>query len=174
MNTLLALETKRLNIRQYQLSDAAFIYSVMNDEDFIRFIGDRGIRDEANAIANVIEPTQAGYKTLGFGMLVVEEKSSGEKVGLAGILKRDFLDYPDIGYAFAPSGRGKGYALEATQALMQAAKTQHVADKITAIVDPTNASSISLLKKLGFEYEGDDVAGVDSPVHLYCFALGNA
>ncbi|MCY7295693.1 GNAT family N-acetyltransferase [Alteromonas sp. a30] len=167
MNTLLALETQRLNLRQYRLDDAAFIHSVMNDADFIRFIGDRGIVDEASAISKVIEPTLSGYKTLGFGMLVVEEKSSGEKVGLAGILKRDFLDYPDLGYAFAKAGRGKGYALEATQALMQTAKQQNVADKIVAIVDPANASSIALLEKLEFRYENEEVKGIEGPVHLY-------
>lgn len=171
MNSLLALETPRLILRKYQKEDAAFVYTLMNDADFIRFIGDRNIQDEAAALSQIIEPAIKAYDDIGMGMLVVIQKETQKPVGLAGMLQRDFLPEPDIGYAFSASSRGQGFAFEATQALMDVAKESRFSVKINAIVHPDNASSIGLLKKLGFEFVADAVEGAPSPTYLFTQAV---
>ncbi len=167
MNSLLGLETARLILRKYQKEDAAFVVDIMGDADFIRYIGDRNIHDEATAISQVIEPAFQSYDELGIGMLMVIDKATQTPIGLAGMLKRDFLPHPDIGYAFSSAFRGKGFAFEATQGLMETAKAVNLSDTISAIVDPDNVSSIRLLEKLGFAFVSDSVEGTKSPTHLF-------
>jgi len=52
-------------------------------------------------------------------MAAVRRRDNGETVGMCGLVNRDSLDDIDIGYAFLPSARGKGYALEAAMAVMK-------------------------------------------------------
>ena len=52
-----------------------------------------------------------------------------------------------------PQFRGKGYAFEATKAVYDYGYKDLKLDKIVAIVNPDNPSSIKLLSKLGLEFE---------------------
>lgn len=167
MNTLLSLETPRLLLRKLQLSDASFLVELMNDPDWLRFIGDRNIKTEDDAIAHIQDVPYPMYAEHNLGMLVVVRKDTQQAIGMAGILVRDFLDYPDIGYAFLPNGRGLGFAKEATEHLMQTAKEQLDSMNIQAIVNPENEASINLLKNLGFMFVADKLEGSDLPTHIY-------
>lgn len=171
-NTLLSLETPRLSLRKFEPSDASFLVKLMNDPDWIRFIGDRNIHSEADAIAHINEIPIPMYAEYQFGMLMVIRKDTQNIIGVAGILKRDFLEHPDLGYAFLPEGRGRGFALEAAQHLMETAKSQLSSNSthencVQAIVNPDNTASIALLKKLGFVFIADKLEGSHLPTHIY-------
>lgn len=66
-------------------------------------------------------------------------------------LKRDQLAYPDLGFAFLPEFQGKGYAFEASKALINWASKNLKSNYVLAITSQTNQRSIKLLDKLGFE-----------------------
>jgi ribosomal-protein-alanine N-acetyltransferase len=72
---------------------------------------------------------------------------------MCGILKRDELPQPDIGFAFLPDFWNKGFALEAAAAVLQDARERLKLDRILAITTPDNESSIKLLQKLGLKFE---------------------
>ena len=74
-------------------------------------------------------------------------------IGMAGLLKRDTLDHPDLGYALLPEHVGQGLAREATEAVMAYAQSALHLTRIAAIVNPDNARSIRLLEHLGFAFE---------------------
>ena len=169
MNTLLSMETPRLLLRKFELADARFLVQLMNDPDWLRFIGDRNMHSEEDAITHINEVPFPMYTEYGFGMLMVIRKDTLQTVGVAGILKRDFLEHPDIGYAFLPEGRGQGFALEATQYLMETATHQLEPCIVQAIVNPDNAASIALLKKLGFEFIADQLESSAQPTHVYVY-----
>ena len=73
-------------------------------------------------------------------------------VGIAGLYRRDFLPYFDLGFAFLTAEQGKGYAFEACKAVMAAAKTTHGVDRLLALVQATNLRSVRLLTRLGFAF----------------------
>lgn len=147
------LETDRLILCKLTLDDAPFILELLNDPAFLRFIGDRGVRtldDARNYIAN---GPMDSYEKHGFGLYLTKLKDSDTPIGICGLLKRDFLEDADIGFAFLPEFTGKGYGFESAAAVMEYGKTVLGLKRIVAITAPDNVASIKLLEKLGLRFE---------------------
>jgi RimJ/RimL family protein N-acetyltransferase len=83
----------------------------------------------------------------------VELKEGGIPIGICGPLKRETLEYPDIGFAFLPSFWQRGYAFEAASGVMSYARDVLGLNEIAAITSPGNEPSIKLLEKLGFQFQ---------------------
>lgn len=143
------LETERLLLRQLTTEDAPFIIDLVNSPGWLKYIGNRHVRTVAQAEDYLINGPLTSYKVNGFGLYLVEQKADQSPIGLCGLLKRDTLDHPDIGFAFLPAFTGKGYAVETVRALMEFAKNTLKLPIIYAIVLPTNQASLKLLKKIG-------------------------
>jgi len=157
------LETERLRLRPFSLEDAPFAMALVNDPDWLRYIGDRNVRTIQDAESYLRKGPVAMYERLGLGMLVVVLKSTGEPIGTCGLIRRDTLDDVDIGFAFLPAHRGRGYALEAAKAVLEHGRRDHGLGRIVAIVSRDNERSIRLLETLGLRFErtirmpGDEV-----------------
>ncbi len=93
------------------------------------------------------------YERHGVGSLVVELRETGEALGICGLIKRDSLEHMDIGFAFLPQHRAKGYALESAAACMEHGRRVLGQERIVAIVTAENGSSVRLLEKLGMRFE---------------------
>jgi RimJ/RimL family protein N-acetyltransferase len=165
----MALATARLRLRAFTTQDARFIVELVNDADWLRFIGDKGVRTEEDARRYLAEGPLASYATHGFGLLAVED-ADGRPAGMCGILKRDTLPEPDLGFAFLPWARGRGYASEAARAVLDAARAAGHR-RLLAIVTPGNARSIAVLENAGFAFERDLPAGDGTPVRVYAVRL---
>ena len=146
------LETERLVLRWLGDEDAEFIVELMNDPDWLRFIGDRGIRTADDARRYVATGPAAMIARLGFGMYAVELKETGAPIGICGLVEREWLEAVDLGFAFLPRFRGTGYAREAAAATLDYARTTLGLDAILAIVSPENHDSVRLLTKLGMDF----------------------
>ena len=59
-------------------------------------------------------------------------------------------DAVELGYTIFPPFRGRGYATEATSALIDWAHEQHRIRRFLASIGPDNAPSLALVRKLGF------------------------
>jgi len=153
-NFLNLIETEHLGLREMQDSDAPFYLEMLSDPDFKSNIGDRGLITLEDALKHMKDRVYASYEAHGFGMYLVSLKSNDEAIGMAGLVKRDFLDYVDLGYAFLPRGRGRGFAAEAAAACVEMAAEHFGIVRLAAITDPDNLSSIRVLDKLGFTMEG--------------------
>lgn len=148
------IETPRLALRPLSLEDAGFILELLNDADFLRYIGDKGVRTRQDAEGYIRSGPMDSHARLGFGLDCVELQGGSEPIGLCGLLKREWLEHVDLGFAFLPRFRGHGYAVEAGAAVLAWAR-QHVAPRrVLAITTPDNAASIAVLGKLGFRAEG--------------------
>jgi RimJ/RimL family protein N-acetyltransferase len=147
------IETARLRLREMNPErDASFVLEALNEAAFVRNVGDRGVRSEAEA-AEYIRVRMAGdYERLGFGMWLVELRDTGEAVGMCGLLKRDTLEDVDIGFTFLERFWSKGYAFEAASAVMDFGWTAAKLPRIVAITAPDNTSSMRLLEKLGLRF----------------------
>lgn len=147
---MLPLRTARLTIRELDEADAAFLLELLNEPGFINFIGDRGVRTIEDALAYLHNGPQAMIAQHGYGLWRVALPDSDEPIGICGILKRDTLPNPDLGYALLSRHEGHGYALEAAAATLRAAREHFGIGRVLAITHPGNAGSIRLLRKLGF------------------------
>ena len=147
------LETERLNLRRLTIDDGTFILVLVNDPDWLRFIGDRGVRTLEDARTYLLNGPLAMYARTGFALYAVELKSDGTPIGLCGLIQREGLDDVDIGFAYLPQFRAHGYAYEATSALLAYGRREFGLRRIVAITSPDNERSIQLLEKLGFVFE---------------------
>jgi RimJ/RimL family protein N-acetyltransferase len=88
-----------------------------------------------------------------FAKQAIVELSSGIVVGYTGV---DWIDldgrrWLEWGYRLVPAARGKGYATEATTALMATAAAEFSGD-LLAIIRPDNRPSRNVCQKLGFKF----------------------
>jgi len=108
------------------------------------------VRTREDAIRYLKNGPMASYQRHGFGLNAVLVKEYDTPIGLCGLLKREELEAPDIGYAFLDNFCGKGYALEAAKSVLTHTLKSHALPNILAMTLPENASSKRLLSKLGF------------------------
>ena len=145
-------ETDRLILRELTVEDAPFILELVNDPDWRHFIGDRGIRTLVEAGAYILGGPVAMYRRLGFGLWHVALKDQ-TPIGICGLIKHDTLDHVDLGFAFLPGFRGRGYAYEAAAASLAYGREILCLDWIVATTTLDNAASGRLLERLGFRFE---------------------
>lgn len=148
----LIAETARLRLRHLAETDAAFMLALLNEPAFHEHIGDRGVRTPEQARDYLRDAPIASYARHGYGLYAVE-RQDGELIGICGLVKRDALPEPDIGFAFLAAHEGQGYAREAAQAVLDHARGVLGLANVLAIVTPANARSIRLLEKLGLQFQ---------------------
>jgi ribosomal-protein-alanine N-acetyltransferase len=154
------LETPRLRLRELVAADAPFVLDLLTDPDFVRHIGDRGVRDLDTAKTYIADGPQASYAAHGFGLWLAELRETGEPAGMCGLLKRDVLEDADMGYAWLPAFRGRGLALEAAVATLQYAFALLRLPRVLAIVSQDNVASQKLLARVGMAKQGvRDIGG---------------
>lgn len=141
-------------LRRLTPDDALFMLLLLNDESFVHFVGDRGLRTEDDARAYLLNGPIASYERHGYGMYLTALKSDGRPAGICGLVRRDVLDAPDVGFAFLPEYRRLGYAHESASAVMAYARSSLGIGRVVAIVDPRNDRSVRLLEKLGMRRAG--------------------
>jgi RimJ/RimL family protein N-acetyltransferase len=143
------LRTERIDLRPFTAADAAFIVALVNDPQWLRFIGDRHVADEASARAWIENRLVAAYRTHGFGLWAMQRRADAELLGMCGLVQRDGLPEIDLGYALLPHHRGRGYAREAGAACLSHAAAVLGRRRVLAITDPLNERSIRVLASLG-------------------------
>src|SRR5882672_9250334 len=136
------LETSRLLLRHLSLDDAAFIHELVNDRDWLAYIGDRNVRTLEDARAYIESGPMEMVRRLGFGLHCVELKESGDAIGICGLIKRDALPDVDLGYALLSRFRGHGYVHEAARAVLAQARSEFGFSRVLAIVSPENERSL--------------------------------
>ncbi|WDS36109.1 GNAT family N-acetyltransferase [Pseudoxanthomonas sp.] len=151
----LVLRTQRLELHFFTDSDrdAALMLAVLNDPDFIHHVRDSGVRELEQARAAARTGPMAFRQANGLGLCRVTETATGRDLGQLGIVTREGLPAPDLGYGFLPAARGQGYAVEAGRAVVDYARDTLKLPRLLAIVSPTNAPSLAVLGKLGFRFE---------------------
>jgi len=163
------MKSQRLCFRKPDESDSEFIYSLVNDPDWLKYIGDRKVNNQEDAVSFITENLSAQHQDERLGLKIcclrlsylsgeTENKETENKdtpIGVCGLLKRDYLDSIDLGYAFTKQYRGFGYAIEAASFFKAYAFNELNVDKLYATVSKENGKSISLLEQLGFKSLGE-------------------
>ena len=156
------LFTDRLLLKPLSPADTEFIYRLVNTEGWLKFIGDRNVhsREDASAyVQKILQNPAVRYWT-------VHVQNSSHRIGIVTYIKRDYLDHPDLGFAFLPEFSGNGYAFEAAKTLLHFVMRNGGQQTILATTLPANMSSIRLLTKLGFRFQKEVIVGSDA-VHVY-------
>ena len=166
MTTPDCITTPRLSLSALTLNDNHFIAALVNTEGWIKFIGNRNVHsiEDANGyIQRILSNPKIKY-------WVAKLNDTDTAIGVVTFIKRDYLDAPDIGFAFLPEYGNNGYAYEAAHAVLQQLIQNNNCASILATTIPTNENSIRLLTKLGLKF--NKVIEVEKDVlHVYAMAI---
>jgi len=142
--------TERLSLIPLNVDDASFIFQLVNTKGWIQFIGDRNILNVGLSkmyIQQLLDNDKINY-------WVVHLKKEKIPLGVVTIIKKDYLPFHDIGFAFLEKYQGKGYAFEAAKRIINYAMNEIKMENIAAVTQLDNIRSIQLLEKLGLRYHG--------------------
>lgn len=143
--------SKRLIIEPLTAKDSEFMFKLMNSPGWLKYIGNRAIKNETDAEKYLVANIIASYNVNGFGLYKISLRNNSKAIGICGLLQRDYLKSPDLGFAILPLHSGQGYTYEASMAILDYVKEDLQVKIIEAITVEANHASIGLLKKLGFQ-----------------------
>lgn len=147
------VETARLRLREIGDEDAAFVLEILTDPDFMANVGDRGVHDLPAARRYIADRLAGSYAKYGFGLYLVESLADQAALGMCGLLRRDTHPDVEIGFAFLPHARGRGYALEAARATLAFAQRTLGITRVVALAKADNHPSIHILESIGLSFE---------------------
>jgi RimJ/RimL family protein N-acetyltransferase len=144
--------TERLSLREMTHDDLDDMAALLGDPEVMRFYPRPKTRDDASAwIAWNLDL----YRDRGFGLWVVQLRDGGAFVGDCGLTVQriDGVDEVEIGYHAVPALQGLGYASEAAAACRDAARDRFGVRRLVAIVNPANAPSQAVARRIGLAFE---------------------
>lgn len=150
---MIVAQTERTDIAHLAIADAPFIFKLVNSPGWLRYIGDRNIRDIEAAEEYLRTGLLKHYDEKGYSYYVVRQKD-GTPIGICGFLKKPHLENEDFGFAFLPEYLRQGFGFEAGVATLKYGVQQFEFRELDAETSAKNLASIRLLEKLGFEYLG--------------------
>ena len=157
-----SLHSPRLILSPLVADDAPFIFELVNTQGWLQFIGDRNVRSPQDALAYIDRMNGTENVTYWVARL----KAGQVPIGVVTFMKRAYLDHFDIGFAFLPVYFGKGYAYEAAREVLSMVSSESNHPVIHATTLPGNLKSISLLTKLGLQFQKEIEVG-EEKLHLY-------
>ncbi|MCY9826912.1 GNAT family N-acetyltransferase [Vibrio chagasii] len=148
------IKTERLELRKFTQQDRSEVIKLLGNSDFMAF-SPTGAMTHEQADTRFEELVSA-FQYKGIGKFCVVERRTGELVGYCGIESFNYKGerVVELGYRLKVSARGKGYAFEASSAVLSFTN-QIGYTKVLAITEPENMPSQHILLKLGFKACGD-------------------
>jgi RimJ/RimL family protein N-acetyltransferase len=144
------LESPRLTYRPLAADDLPEFHALVIDPHIRRFLMDGRIVDRSWA-ESTIAASGALFSDRQVGLWLVYAPGAPEPVGFCGFHVFSEPDpEPQILYAFTESNTGRGYAKEATRALLDRVAGIGWSRVVTAVDEP-NTASIRVLRHFGFE-----------------------
>ncbi|MBA6391680.1 GNAT family N-acetyltransferase [Colwellia sp. BRX10-3] len=146
------LDTTRLKLRLLNHSDAEMILALLNEESFIKNIGDKAVRNLQDALNYISNGPLTMQQDLGFSLYCCVKKDDEQAIGVSGLIKRDGIDHPEIGFAFLTQYCRQGYGYESALGVINYANNRLALKHLQAICNPDNEASKTLLQRLGFSF----------------------
>ena len=161
-------ETARLRLRRLRPGDLDVIAAMVADPEQMRYYPHPRSRDEARAW---LERNLAVYEDHGHGTWYLEALDDGGFAGYCGIrpLELEGRTEMEIGWHVLRTRWNQGLATEAATTAMDLGFTRFGLERLVAIIDPDNAASHAVARKLGMLVEGSAVLEGDRYV-LYGIA----
>lgn len=162
----ISFETDRLTVAPLSPEHTDFMFALLNSSGWIANIGDRNIQTREDAAAYIEKINDnPNYAYLTFSL-----KEESTPIGLVTLIKREYLDDCDIGFALLPEHQRKGYSYEASRKYLDLIIASGTYNRIAAITIPQNVASIKLIEKLGLAYESERTEG-ETQLLVYAMAL---
>lgn len=148
------LTTKRLRLRQVEARDVAGLHACFGDREAMRYWNTPPSATPADTekMLGWLTRTTSPHDHLAW---TIAERRGDHCIGMINYHHRESRNRRlEIGYIIAPAHQRKGYGSEAVGALIEHCTERLGVHRIEALIQPDNAASIALVKRLGFRCEG--------------------
>ncbi|HEX8240109.1 MAG TPA: GNAT family N-acetyltransferase [Allosphingosinicella sp.] len=143
------LETDRLILRGWRPEDFEPYAAMLADGETARFITAKGRGLSRSEAWSETAWLVGHWQLLGYGMFVVEERSTGAFLGRVGPLDPPGWPAFEIAWSLAPGARGRGYATEAARAAIDWSFAAFPIDRIVSVIHPDNLPSRKVAARVG-------------------------
>ncbi len=149
------IETERLILRAFTYEDASSMMNNWAGDDYVQKMYGEPSYKTLEKVNKLLDKYIGGYSKKYFFRWAVIEKSTGECIGqIAYFLVDTSGHFGEIEYCIGTAYQGKGYATEATKAVIDYGFNKIGFHKVQICVRPSNAPSKKVIEKCGFTYEG--------------------
>ena len=153
------LETERLVLREFRISDAPYIFELDSNPEVHKYLGNNTIATFKQA-EGIISFFLRQYEKQKIGRFTIFEKFSGDFIGWSGLklntgekeALNGFTNFIDIGYRLLPKFWGKGYATESAIKCLDFGFSQMNYDVIYGAAETLNIGSNKILQKIGLQF----------------------
>jgi RimJ/RimL family protein N-acetyltransferase len=158
------LATPRLALRPCSRADLDALHALWIDAQVRRFLWDDRVIERCVA-ADVIEASLASFAARGIGMWVIEPRGGAALLGFAGLREIAEDEELELLYGLLPAHWGRGYAVEASRAVLAHGFGAAALDRIAGRTDSPNRASARVLERLGMRFEGERLVDGRSTLH---------
>ena len=145
------IDTRRLALRPFRLSDVDAVLAYESDGAYAEFLGLPQTYRRSDAERSVASRMLCDWTRS--AMWAVDLR--GDAIGHVGMTLYAGHGRIDLYYGLAPAHWGKGYMTEAVRAVIDAAFTSHPdVNRIQADANPENPASLRVMEKAGMTPEG--------------------
>lgn len=148
MDGAVVFTTARLVGRRWVPADVDAVQAVYGDADAMRWVGD-GEPITRSDSERWMEVTANNYRTRGYGMFALVDRTGGDVVGFCGLVHPGGQVEAEVKYALRRSHWGLGLATEAVVALLAYGASVHGLRQVIATTAPENEASHRVLLKAG-------------------------
>jgi len=157
MTSAPTLSTERLTLRALTMRDWDAYRTMWIDPRVTDFIGG-GPRPTDVAWGKFCQGAGM-WALMGYGYWAIAERATDAFIGVGGFARFErgidaLVGFPEIGWAFAADGWGRGYASEAVEAMTGWADAQALGET-RCIIEPANIASVKVATRNGFTPIGD-------------------
>jgi RimJ/RimL family protein N-acetyltransferase len=154
------IRTERLLLRRWQDSDVSPYAAICADPEVMRYVASGEVRTPEQSRAAILA-FEEEWREKGFGLFAVERSSDAQLIGFTGLSMPTFLPEimpaVEIGWRFARSSWGMGYATEAARAVLDFGLRHLRLPEIVSIYQVGNDASRRIVEKLGMTYERETI-----------------
>lgn len=156
------MKTNRIGFSKWNLRDILLAEKLWGNQKVTRYICANGKFSKHDIKMRLYQEIE-NEKAQNIEYWPIFELTTNSFIGCCGLRPYKANEY-EIGFHLCPEFWGKGYAVEAANAVIKYAFTVLGAKKLFAGHNPNNATSEKFLNKLGFTYIGDEFY---APTKLY-------
>lgn len=164
------LETDRLCLRKWRRDDITLLPELFANPEVMKY-SDNGPLNEEQMSAWLQRQLKDTRDHERIGSRAIELKVTGQVIGYVSILNaatRSQAGDVELGIRLIFSAWRQGFAIEATKRMIDLAFENANTLRVIGIVDPENARSVHLLRKLEMKFEQEiEFEGYNHPDHLY-------
>lgn len=149
------IETERLTLRKFKISDDEAMLKYWIADEKIQSLYSEPVYTTKAEVDELLEKYINSYQKNDYYRWAIIEKNSGECIGqIAYFLVDSKNNFAEIEYCIGSDFQCKGYATEATKAVIKYGFNKINLHKVQICTKTINKPSKRVIEKCGFTYEG--------------------